>query len=185
MSDLNELHPLVRPKMVALVSAAHLELGVDLDAFDFWRDPKEQDELFYIGRNNAGEVVDPKAVVTNKRGGGSWHNVTYRTGKPCSLAFHVRPKLPGSRWLGFADSRLHTAAMKSMKADLTVAVELDNLSGAELIYCAVGLLGEQLGLRWGGRWRQPADFAHFELHPNGATLAQVQALIASQGDVTA
>lgn len=36
----------------------------------------------------------------------------------------------------------------------------------------VGLLGESLGLKWGGRWPQP-DRPHFEYHP-GLTIGDMQ-----------
>ncbi|MHD0186330.1 M15 family metallopeptidase [Corynebacterium diphtheriae] len=36
---------------------------------------------------------------------------------------------------------------------------------------ALGLIGEQLGLVWGGRFKTKngPDYPHFELHPNGKT----------------
>ena len=30
------------------------------------------------------------------------------------------------------------------------------------IWTKIGLIGEKLGLRWGGRWKQPHDPGHFE-----------------------
>lgn len=35
-------------------------------------------------------------------------------------------------------------------------------SGADDVWLQLGLIGESLGLRWGGRWKQ-ADLGHFEL----------------------
>lgn len=31
------------------------------------------------------------------------------------------------------------------------------------VWTRIGLIGEKLGLRWGGRWKQPFDPGHFEL----------------------
>jgi peptidoglycan LD-endopeptidase CwlK len=35
----------------------------------------------------------------------------------------------------------------------------------------IGMLGEQVGLTWGGRWKKFKDLPHFEYHP-GLTLAE-------------
>jgi hypothetical protein len=42
----------------------------------------------------------------------------------------------------------------------------------KILWRAVGMEGEKLGLRWGGRWRTPYDPAHFEW-TDGITTAQL------------
>lgn len=113
------------------------------------------------GRNHAGEVVDAKAVVTNSRPGKSYHNVRYPSGKACSLAYHIRLRDRAGRLVGWPG-----------------AAPMDDDA-----YLRLGLLGEKLGLVWGGRWKNPHDPCHYEVHPNGATLAQVHAVILEQGDI--
>jgi hypothetical protein len=34
--------------------------------------------------------------------------------------------------------------------------------GSDPVWAAIGRIGEELGLRWGGRWKQK-DWGHFEL----------------------
>ncbi|MNG95893.1 hypothetical protein D3C78_1805180 [compost metagenome] len=36
-------------------------------------------------------------------------------------------------------------------------------------YKAVGVLGEELGLEWGGNWKTIVDQPHFQLRPTWAT----------------
>jgi peptidoglycan L-alanyl-D-glutamate endopeptidase CwlK len=41
-------------------------------------------------------------------------------------------------------------------------------------YKALGLIGEKLGLAWGGRWTSFKDYPHFEYNPKGYTTAQLR-----------
>lgn len=61
--------------------------------------------------------------------------------------------------------------MPSEAVDLAVAFDLDGIDGPgkpvidwndEIRYRAMGVMAENLGLVWGGRWRTP-DMAHVEL----------------------
>lgn len=100
--------------------------------------------------------------------GQSWHNVTIN-GNPASMAYHLALLRPGGL-VGFGE-RLTKPML--------------------LMYRALGLLGETLGLRWGGNWDQDAvaledgenDLTHFEFHPNGATLSQTIAAIKASGNI--
>ena len=42
---------------------------------------------------------------------------------------------------------------------------------------AIGVIGERLGLTWGGRWKRLPDRPHFEWHP-GLTIAQAKEFVA-------
>ena len=45
-------------------------------------------------------------------------------------------------------------------------------------YLAVGVLGEELGLEWGGRWKRPVDGPHFQLRPTWANGLSQRAMAA-------
>jgi D-alanyl-D-alanine carboxypeptidase len=163
---LSELHPLLIPTCREHLAAAWTDkvlvakaMTPELD--DTARDDTAQLANWLKGRNNAGEIINAAAVVTNSRPGQSYHNVRYPTGKACALAYHIRLRDSSGKLVGWPD-----------------AAPMDDEA-----YERLGLLGEQLGLVWGGRWKTPHDPCHYELHPNGATLAQVLAVIKEQGDI--
>lgn len=100
-----------------------------------WRSVEEQDALWRLGRNEAGEVVDRKKVVTNARGGASWHNIT-RADQPASLAYDI----------------------------LLMSLDRKVLPASNEMWNKLGAMGLELGLDWGvmskkGRW----DLGHFYL----------------------
>lgn len=70
--DLDALYPPFAYKIIELVGKCH-DAGSDFYATSGFRSPEEQLELWRKGRNLAGAVVDPKAVVTNLKFG--CHNV--------------------------------------------------------------------------------------------------------------
>lgn len=51
-------------------------------------------------------------------------------------------------------------------------------------YLAVGVLGEELGLEWGGRWKRFPDASHFQLRPAWAAGMSEKAMIARLRDET-
>lgn len=76
----------------------------------------------------------PGDIVTNAPGGASKHNHTV-DGKPASLAYDCIPLVGGKA--GWGNSKLITR---------------------------VGLLGEEVGLKWAGRWRgKLKESVHFEI----------------------
>jgi len=118
-------------------------VGICTKQFETWRDPAVQAAHFAKGRNAAGMVILPGAVITNARPGRSWHNLTIH-GTPAALAYHLGIKLPGGGIYGLGDSKIGPAGIK--------------------VLTALGMIGEQLGLRWGGRWKS-RDYTHFEFLP--------------------
>lgn len=79
---LEDLHPKVEEMARQLLAAAENE-GIDLLVTSTYRDHESQNELYAQGRTKPGRVV------TNARGGRSWHNwrlafdvVPMRNGKP-------------------------------------------------------------------------------------------------------
>lgn len=43
------------------------------------------------------------------------------------------------------------------------------------LYTAIGAIGEDIGLEWGGRWKNPVDYPHFQM-TNGKSISQARAL---------
>jgi peptidoglycan LD-endopeptidase CwlK len=67
MKGIEHLHPAAREK-AELFLAKCREAGLNVLVLDTLRTPKEQDGLFAKGRDEKGNVVDPKKVVTYARG---------------------------------------------------------------------------------------------------------------------
>ena len=66
--DLNDLHPAVKRRALAMISACDAD-GITLLITSTYRDNASQDKLYAQGRGGA---VGP--VVTNAKGGQSWHS---------------------------------------------------------------------------------------------------------------
>lgn len=91
-----------------------------------YRSMKEQDELWKLGRNENGQVVDRAKVVTNARGGKSWHNIE-RDGKPASLAYDV--VIYGADGKVLDDKAVEWEDYRRIGEDLGVQVGLVNSNG--------------------------------------------------------
>lgn len=157
---IEDLHPILRAPCMNHQQKCG-EAGVPVLLIETWRDDQVQGANWYKGRNNAGQIVDLKAVVTNSRPGQSWHGVTFGDGRPAALAYHLA----------------------ALAADGKGLIGYGNVPMVDSVYLVIGEIGESLGLVWGGRWKHPHDPSHFELHPNGATLSQVVAVMRTQGDL--
>jgi D-alanyl-D-alanine carboxypeptidase. len=84
---LEDLHPDLQHTARQFVKIAE-QKGIDVLIYCTWRSPKEQDELYEIGRSKPGRIV------TNARAGQSAHNNTI-DGKPAALAFDCVPMING------------------------------------------------------------------------------------------
>lgn len=77
--DRSLLHPRMLPILDAHEAAAATSPIVGpVSLIETWRERATQDADFARGRDSAGRVVDASQVVTAKRGGASWHNMTRR-----------------------------------------------------------------------------------------------------------
>lgn len=159
-----DLHPIIRPYLERLEAAARDRFGIALDLIETWRDA-------------AGQNAAKAAGASNKAAGKSWHNLTLPDGTPASLAFHVDP-FPGPPVLGHGPKLLEWPGAVRIGVEMKPA-RLRPCAAPILILTAIGLLGEELGLTWGGRWDQPQDYLHFELRIG--TLSQVQAAMRLHG----
>jgi len=179
-----DLHPIMRPYLGRLVAAANVRLGIDLDVIETARFDVEQAAAYASGHSQ-------------RPPGTSWHNVTYplpcdcagaKEGhpvlphrKPAAMAFHVEP-FPGRPILGYGDKALDWPTAVKVGVELRSS-RLRPCTAPMMVLAAIGLLGEEVGLVWGGRWERLQDWHHFELHPNGATQAQVVAAMQADGDL--
>jgi hypothetical protein len=184
-TDVNHLHPIVRPLLDEHRDILRRRFGIETYLQETARDDGLQLANYLRGRDPATlEVVDRAKVVTNARPGQSWHGVTYPTGKPASLAYHLGIDsdlaTPGIQYLGFGHADLYLTGAPRLRCDLDGREPLDELGPGHLVYAAIMLVGESLGLTAGARW-QSRDWMHFEKRVG--TLAQVQAAMKSRGDI--
>lgn len=142
--NIAHLHPLIRS-----ILHVHLDYCMRLGqkrAFlqETWRGPELQNKAVADGFSNAGW-------------GKSWHNTTFKSGKPCSLAYHIAIRDEGGKSIeGFGSNKLSEKDIED--------------------YTFIGKIGEALGLVWGGRWKS-RDLVHFELRVG--PLATVRAALAT------
>lgn len=170
---IEQLHPLIVPLLEEHLRQAEADplLAGRVKLSETWRDDSTQRADWLKGRDTNGNVVDPAKIVTNARPGASWHGLS-RWAKgpagdwarvPASLAYHLAlgddgDEYPGS-WEGYGRNKLDAKDV--------------------VAYTHLGEIGEALGLTWGGRWKSPVDFSHYELRV--APLSQVVAVLNIQG----
>jgi peptidoglycan L-alanyl-D-glutamate endopeptidase CwlK len=140
--DPEQLHPKLQPIWVRFMRL--VRAGGDNPRMTFaYRSRFAQDRLWEIGRRG----IEGERIVTNARGGESWHNVE-RDGKPASLALDVA---------------MLTRDGRAILGDTDEAWE------------RMGRVAESLGLTWGGRWKM-RDLGHLQLDDGGElTLAAAMA----------
>lgn len=119
--------------------------GLPFYLFMGLRSFEEQDALYAQGRARPGQIV------TNARGGDSWHNY----GLAADYVLDGMPEKPGLQWSW--DNR----------ADLNKDGKND--------WQQMGELAESCGLEWGGRWKRFPDLPHVQ-NRFGLTLADVKEL---------
>lgn len=188
MSDAlrEHLHPIMLPLLDRHQAILRRRFGIATIVQETWRDPKTAQLAAYLkGRDPVtGAVVDPAAVVTNARPGQSWHGITYPSGKPASLAYHLGIDADtmdaGVQYLGFGQKDLYLDGGPRLRCDLDGREPLDELGPGHLVYAAIMLVGESLGLTAGARW-QSRDWMHVELRVG--TLQKVQADMRNRGDI--
>jgi len=132
-ANINTLLPSARVRASEFMAAC-IDANIPLKIICGTRTCAEQDALYEQGRTKPGKVV------TNARGGHSWHNF-------------------GIAW----DIGVFTPDGKTYLPESPY-------------YRQAGLIGEGLGLEWGGRWKF-ADEPHFQLKL-GLTLAQCRERVA-------
>lgn len=139
LAHLRRVHPVVRPYFERFLAAA-LARGWPLAITQSLRTEADQAKLYALGRTVAnGDATDAKplgSVVTNAATAAT---TPHGRGAAIDVAFLIDGKLVGPRPGPGNDSW-----------------------DAELPWDALGKLGEEMGLVWGGRFRSFSDKPHFE-----------------------
>lgn len=137
---IEDLHPLIQPKAYLLIEKAK-EADLDIIIYRTLATWEEQDAIYAQGRTK------PGIVVSNARGGESFHNY--------ALALDFAILKPGSSIINW-DS----------KCDVDGDLVPD--------YQEVGKLGEDLGFEWGARFTSmKGDLGHLQMS-FGLTIRELQ-----------
>lgn len=136
---LEDLHPKIQPLAREFKIRAEKK-GLRVIYTATHRSFSEQDGLYAQGRTKPGKIV------TNAKGGDSWHNY--------ALAFDI-------------------AIVKSDDS-IDWGDKLDTNHNGLNDWQELGKIGKELGLAWGGDFKSIKDTPHFEYHP-GITLADARA----------
>lgn len=129
----------VHPRVVDVVTRikfAMTELGYPMMVTDGARTVDQQQALFRKGRDQAGHVIEPHAIVTNCDG----------------IVNRSNHQLDPKDGLGRA-------------VDMCFLVDNKPSWAETMPWALYGLMAETLGLAWGGRWHHPIDRPHIELMP--------------------
>jgi peptidoglycan L-alanyl-D-glutamate endopeptidase CwlK len=130
---IDDLRPDVADACRRLVQQAQA-WGIRLLVYCTYRDGAEQDQLYAKGRRG----IEGERIVTNARAGESPHNATTDDGEPEACAFDCVPTDDAGKPLWGAKTPEECERWQRL-----------------------GVLGEELGLRWGGRWKM-RDLPHFQ-----------------------
>lgn len=135
-SKMDSLHPRVKELAEKLILEAQKK-NLYLVVTQGYRSIQEQNDLYAQGRTKPGKIV------TNAKGGQSFHNF--------GVAFDIAIDKNGT-----------------LSGGLTWDAKVDVNANDKPDYEEVGVLGESVGLEWGGRWHF-VDLPHFQL-TQGLTL---------------
>ena len=138
---IEDLHPLVQPKALLLIKKAKEDLGLGIVIYRTLATWEEQEAIYAQGRTK------PGIVVSNARGGESFHNY--------GLAIDFGILKPGSKEIEW-----------NTKADF------DNDQIPD--YQELGKLGEDIGFEWGARFTSmKGDLGHLQMS-FGFTIKELQ-----------
>ncbi|MFD1019886.1 M15 family metallopeptidase [Thalassobacillus hwangdonensis] len=124
----NELHPVVDGKKEELISKS-AEKGIDIIITDGFRSVEEQNRLYERGRSTGGNIV------TNVKGGGSYHNY--------GLAIDF--------------------ALRLDDGNVIWDLEHDGNDNGESDWMEVVAIAKDLGFEWGGDWPGFKDYPHLQM----------------------
>ncbi|MFE4713976.1 M15 family metallopeptidase [Paenibacillus sp. NPDC056722] len=139
-SRLSGLHPVILAASTALIERCYAR-GIPIVITQGLRTIAEQDALYAQGRTK------PGAIVTNAKGGYSYHNY--------GLAVDFALLLPNG---------------SSVSWDMKLDGNGNNIAD----WLEVAEEGKRLGFEWGGDWTSFKDYPHFQM-TFGLTLAQLRA----------
>ncbi|WP_411788593.1 M15 family metallopeptidase [Halobacillus rhizosphaerae] len=122
------LHPVVQEKKEELIDRSSKQ-GISIVITDGYRSKEEQDKLYEKGRTSKG------SVVTNVRGGGSYHNY--------GLAIDF--------------------ALKQKNGNIVWDMQRDGNHNGKADWMEVVSIAKDLGFEWGGDWASFKDYPHLQM----------------------
>ncbi|WP_258171023.1 M15 family metallopeptidase [Paenibacillus sp. R14(2021)] len=128
LPPVNALHPVVAAKMNALIQQTK-KAGITILITDGFRSNLEQDVLYEQGRSNE------KQVVTNVRGGESFHNY--------GLAIDF--------------------ALRTSKGNVIWDLKYDGNRNGKSDWMEVVAIAKSMGFAWGGDWKSFKDYPHLQM----------------------
>lgn len=135
------LHPSVGERCLRHISACR-QRKIIIGIAQAYRGRKEQEALWFKGRDANGAIVNWREVVTHAPPGWSFHEY--------GLAYDI------------VLLRRAASGMDEVVWDVMADLNLDHIAD----YLQIGAAGEEVGMVWGGRWpRRKQDMPHFEFHP--------------------
>jgi peptidoglycan LD-endopeptidase CwlK len=137
-----KLHPKIRDEVKALIEKAETEFPVNMAIriVQGLRTIKEQDELYFKGRDKKGNVINKKKVVTNARGGKSFHNYGL------AVDFAI----------------LHDKDNNGNYEELSWDTAADFDKDGVIDWQEVVKIFKDAGYEWGGDWRTFIDRPHIQ-----------------------
>lgn len=137
-----KLHPKIRDEVKALIEKAEAGFpkNMAIRVVQGLRTIKEQDDLYFQGRDKNGKVLDKKKIVTNARGGKSFHNY--------GLALDF--------------SLLHDKDSNGTYEELSWDVAQDFDKDGIIDWQEVVKIFKAAGYEWGGDWRTIVDRPHVQ-----------------------
>lgn len=125
--SLEDLLSCVQSRAISFIAQAELEIpGLKMIVCSTYRDNESQDALYAQGRTK------PGSIVTNAKGGQSFHN--YR------VAFDTFPTLHGK----------------------PILFETDGDQVSDPIWQKLGAIADANGLEWAGNWEHFKEAPHFQ-----------------------
>ena len=110
------------PLLFEHIRRIDLYLGIPVQLGDTWRGEADQ--------NNA-----KKGGFSGASWGQSYHNVTYRSGKSASLAYHIEILLPPGQIMGYGHAKMRPPGIP------LVTLEERKVGVGELLYWTIGQIG--------------------------------------------
>lgn len=137
-----KLHPKIRDEVKALIEKSEegFPKNMAIRVAQGLRTIAEQDALYYQGRDKTGKVIDKKKVVTNAKGGKSFHNY--------GLA------------IDFA--LLHDKDGNGTYEELSWDTAQDFDKDGTIDWQEVVRVFKDAGYEWGGDWRTIVDRPHVQ-----------------------
>lgn len=137
------LAPDVYPKYLHFEKRCKEE-GIDFVVTCTYRNDEAQTELYAQGRTKPGRIV------TNAKAGQSLHNAVGGDGQPAARAFDIVVMRHGKPIWGTSGDGIDDDPSDDDRDDLE-------------LWQRAGLIGEECGFEWAGRWKSFREFPHFQL----------------------